>query len=155
MEVQDMKENADRLVRGSLLALAAASLSLPVPRASAQTFESVFGPPATVEQGARRVTPVRACPGGGFIAVGTASMNTASSNVYVVRTRPDGTRVFELTYDLGPNTLDQGVALAEAGDGSGFVIAGTTRLLAAGATDDILLLKITCGGAPLWASAYG
>ena len=136
--------------------LLATLLALGTAGASAQTFENVFGPTASVEQGARRVTPVRACPGGGFIAVGTTTVpGNPLSNVYLVRTTAAGAPMFERSYDLGPNTIDRGAALAEAADGSGFIIAGTTRFFAAGGTDDILLMKVSCGGWPLWSFAYG
>jgi len=133
-------------------ALAAVGLTLAAASASAQSFENVFGPPATSEQGARRVAAVEACPNGGFIAVGTTGVGTASADVYLVRTREDGSPLWELTYDVGPGGNDRGQAVAEARDGSGFIVVGTTRLGAS--TDDVLLLKVKCDGSPAWARAY-
>jgi hypothetical protein len=138
-------------MRRIVTTFAAALLSSFAVGASAQSFENIFGPAATVDQGARRVTPVEVCPDRGFIAVGTTGVGTAA-DVYLVRTKDDGSAVWELTYDLGPGGNDRGTALAEAKDGSGFIIAGTTRLGAG--TDDVLLLKVKCDGTPVWANAY-
>ena len=38
----------------------------------------------------------------GFIAVGTTGVGTAGADVYLVRTRDDGSPLWELTYDVGP-----------------------------------------------------
>jgi hypothetical protein len=121
--------------------------------AAAQPFEFVYGGPTASEQGNRRVTPVRACPGGGFITVGSTTDPAAPQNVYVVRVRDDGSPMWELAYDVGPLGNDRGQALAEARDGSGFVIAGATNLNI-GTGDDVLLMKIRCDGGPMWAFAY-
>lgn len=121
--------------------------------ASAQTFETVFGPPGTVEQGARRVKPVEFCPDDGFIAVGTTTDGPNPADVYVVLTRPDGTTVWEQRYDIGPGGNDRGQALAEARDGSGYIIVGSRRQTAT-AQDHAFLLKIKCNGSPVWAQSY-
>ena len=121
--------------------------------ASAQPFEDVFGRKDTVEQGARRVTPLRAC-GEGFIAVGTTGASPAPTDVYLVRTKEDGSPVWEFRYDIGPDGVDRGQALAEAADGSGLVIAGSTRKNSAGAPTHAFLLKVRCDGKPLWSQVY-
>jgi len=130
----------------------AACLTLAAASASAQSFENIFGPTTTSDQGARRVAPVEVCADGGFIAVGTTGVGTATANVYLVRTKDNGNPIWELTYDIGPGGNDRGQAVAEAKDGSGFIIVGTTRLGAS--TDDVLLLKVKCDGNPVWARAY-
>jgi hypothetical protein len=129
------------------------SVTLAAAGASAQTFETVFGPPGTVEQGARRVKPVEVCPDEGFIAVGTTTGASSPSDVYVVRTKSDGNPMWELHYDIGPGGNDRGQALAEARDGSGFIIVGTSRRSAT-ARDHVFLLKIRCDGSPSWAQTY-
>ncbi|HEY2944280.1 MAG TPA: hypothetical protein VGN09_17735 [Vicinamibacteria bacterium] len=131
-----------------LLCLVAATVS-------AQPFEDVFGPVGASDQGARRVTPVSACPGatgGGFIAVGTTVAPGTVPDVLVVRTDATGATLWERTYDIGPGRADYGQALAEAKDGSGFVITGLSA--GPGTGLDVLLMKIDCAGVPLWARTY-
>jgi hypothetical protein len=148
-----MKRNAyPSLTRRAILALAATGLAWTAAHVSAQPFENVFGPIATSDQGARRVSAVEACPDGGFIAVGTTGVGTATANVYLVRTKESGSPFWELSYDIGPGGNDRGQAVAEARDGSGFIVVGTTRLGAS--TDDVLLLKVDCDGRPQWSRAY-
>jgi hypothetical protein len=121
--------------------------------ASAQPFEYVFGEKSTVEIGARRVKPVEVCPDGGFIAVGTTADSPAPNDAYLVRTKDDGTPIWEVRYDIGPGNVDHGQALAEASDGSGFVVLGTTQK-AAGSPTHAYLLKVKCDGGPVWAQVY-
>jgi hypothetical protein len=121
--------------------------------ASAQPFEYVFGEKNTVETGARRVKPVQVCPDGGFVAVGTTANSPAPNDAYLVRTKEDGTPVWEIRYDIGPGNIDHGQALAEAADGSGFVVLGTTQK-AAGSPTHAYLLKVKCDGGPVWAQVY-
>jgi hypothetical protein len=132
---------------GLALAFAAAS-------ASAQPFEYVFGEKNTVETGARRVTPVEVCPDGGFIAVGTTANSPDPDDVYLVHTKEDGTPIWEVRYDIGPGGVDHGQALAEAADGSGYVVVGTTRKNSAGAPTHVFLLKVKCSGSAVWAQVY-
>lgn len=121
--------------------------------ASAQPFEYVFGERSTVETGARRVKPVEVCPDGGFIAVGTTASSPAPNDAYLVRTKEDGTPIWEVRYDIGPGNIDGGQALAEASDGSGFIVLGTTQK-AAGSPTHAYLLKVKCNGGPVWAQVY-
>ena len=121
--------------------------------ASAQPFEYVFGERSTVETGARRVKPVEVCPDGGFIAVGTTADSPAPNDAYLVRTKDDGTPIWEVRYDIGPGNIDHGQALAEASDGSGFIVLGTTQK-AAGSPTHAYLLKVKCNGGPVWAQVY-
>ena len=122
--------------------------------AFAQPFENIYGPPDASDRGARRVSSVNVCPGGGFVAVGTTRppVGIGSSDIYLVRTAPDGSPLWELSYDLGPGGNDRGQALAESGDGSGFVLGGTTNL--GPASDDLVLLKVSCDGIPQWSFRY-
>jgi hypothetical protein len=121
--------------------------------ASAQPFEYVFGEKSTVETGARRVKPVEVCPDGGFIAVGTTANSPAPNDAYLVRTKADGTPIWEVRYDIGPGNIDHGQALAEASDGSGFIVLGTTQK-ASGSPTHAYLLKVKCNGGPVWAQVY-
>lgn len=137
------------------LRLGAAALALTIGAAgtaAAQPFEDVFGRKDTVEQGARRVTPLRLC-GDGFAAVGTTSNSPAPSDVYLVVTRSDGSPLWEMRYDLYAGGIDRGAALVELSDGSGFVLTGTTRRTTLTRTH-VFLLKVRCDGTPLWARSY-
>lgn len=146
----------EKLFRSARLRVGVAAAIVTVAAAgtlTAQPFEDVFGRKDTVEQGARRVTPLRTC-GEGFVAVGTTGASPAPTDVYLVRTKTDGSPVWEFRYDIGPDGVDRGQALAEAADGSGFVIAGSTRKNSSGAPTHVFLLKVRCDGKPLWAQVY-
>jgi hypothetical protein len=134
------------------VAAAIASTIVAAGTLTAQPFEDVFGRKDTVEQGARRVTPLRAC-GEGFVAVGTTAASPSPTDIYLVVTRTDGTPLWEMRYDLYSGGLDRGAALAELTDGSGFVITGTTRRNTL-TKPHVFLLKVRCDGKPLWARAY-
>jgi hypothetical protein len=136
------------------VAAAIASTIVAAGTVSAQPFEYVFGEKNTVETGARRVKPVELCPDGGFIAVGTTANAPAPTDVYLVRTKDDGSPIWEFRYDIGPDGVDRGQALAEASDGSGFVVAGSTRKNSTGAPTHAFLLKVRCDGKPLWSQVY-
>src|SRR6185369_1451467 len=116
--------------RGRRLGWAGAIIaaSLWTPPVFAQPFEFVYGGATSQEQAGRRAAPVRACPGGGFVAVGTTTATASPQNVYLVRAAADGTRMWEQAYDVGPGGDDRGQAVVEAQDGSGFIIAGATYL---------------------------
>lgn len=150
-----MSELVEKIRRLSRVGAPAILLCLAAATVSAQPFEDVFGPVGASDQGARRVTPVSACPataGSGFIAVGTTAVPGAAPDVLVVRTDPTGATLWERTYDIGPGRADFGQALAEAKDGSGYVITGLSAGPVTGL--DVLLLKIDCAGEPLWAQTY-
>lgn len=115
----------------------------------ATASEIIYGPPTTSDQGEKRVAPVTTCTGGGYVAVGT--LNTAAGpRAYVVRTSPTGGNIWEISYDIGNDLApDYGQAIAE--DGSGFVVAGSSR---ANNLFGVFLLKIDCAGAPQWTQRY-
>lgn len=127
-----------------------AGLLLTALPAAAVPFEAVYGPANTADQGARRVAPVRVCPTRGFIAVGTSNAGSVNSQVYVVRTDTLGTSLWENTYDLGGGQQDEGRALAELADGSGFVILGNNF----SANWQTVLMKIDCSGNVVWTRNY-
>ncbi len=130
--------------------LAAGSLSaLP---AAAVPFEGVYGPPTSADQGARRVKPVRLCPVRGFIAVGTSDVGAINPQVYVVRTDIFGTTMWENVYNIGGGFAgqDEGRAIVELADGSGFVVLGNTW----NASWSTALIKIDCNGNVVWTQRY-
>jgi hypothetical protein len=139
-----------RLRFGAAAALALATVAPGT--AGAQPFEDVFGQKDTVEQGARRVTPLRLC-GDGFAAVGTTSNSPSPTDVYLVVTRSDGSPLWEMRYDLYSGGIDRGAALVELSDGSGFVLTGTTRRTTL-TRPHVFLLKVRCDGMPDWARSY-
>src|SRR5262249_7313767 len=101
----------------------------------------------------RHVIPVTACSDGlgGLVTAGTSRPGTAGSDVYVVRTRPDGHRLWELTYDIaGVGGSDTGESITELRDGSGFATTGSTTL--ATTNPDVLLMTIRCDGGRVWAT---
>jgi hypothetical protein len=142
-----MTRPASRVALGAAT-LAALSIAGPAPAG-----ESVYGPVASREQAGKRVIPVTACADGvgGFVTAGTSRPGTPNSDVYVVRTQLDGTRIWEVAYDVnGTGAADTGSSIVELRDGSGFVVTGSTRLVADNA--DVLLMKIDCAGNVRWAT---
>lgn len=123
--------------------------ALPV---AAVPFEAVYGPDTKVDQGARRVKPVRLCPTRGFIAVGTSDLGAVNPQVYVIRTDTGGIRVWENVYNIGGGFAgqDEGRAIVELADGSGFVILANTF----NASWSTALIKIDCNGNVVWTQRY-
>ncbi|HEX6274563.1 MAG TPA: hypothetical protein VFZ53_16080 [Polyangiaceae bacterium] len=118
----------------------------------AGAFELVYGATPEIDSGARGVTPVQFCPGGGFVSAGTRQ-TAAASDVYVVRTSLAGFTVFERRYDVGPGSIDRGSSIVELRNGSGFVVVGTSAV--PGGTDDVLLIRTDCLGNPVFTVTYG
>ena len=133
----------------------ALALCAAVRTADAQIFEMSYGLPALTEQANRGVTQVHLCPGGGTISVGTNMPPAAPavSRVYVVRTNPVGGPIWERMYDVLPGGGGEtGESLVELRDGTGFVIAGGTRSVAA--PRNAFLMKIRCDGLVDWVQTY-
>jgi hypothetical protein len=135
------------------VALAVASVAA-AGTVSAQPSELTFGPGGSTEQAGRGVAPVRLCPGGGSIAAGsTGDTAIGMSRIYVVRTASTGRPLWEHTYDLAPGTFGEtGESIVELSDGSGFVVAGSSRSSAT--QRDAFLMKIDCDGQVRWSYAY-
>ena len=123
-------------------------------------WEMAYGDPDESESGKLRVTPVTmGCDQmpnytqtDGYIAVGTDLDN---GDVYVVRTDNAGARIWEKTYDItGNGDNDQGAAIAELADGSGFAITGRVYYTS-GQASDAFILKIDCEGGVVWSNTYG
>ena len=136
--------HARRLATAGVLAAALA------PAALAQT-EWVYGPTASTDQGARRVSPVSTACGGGFVSVGT-SIAGGNSNVYVVRTTAAGAPIWELQYDIGPGQNDRGESIVALSAGTGFVVAGSTT--GTSGSTDAFLMRLSCGGGIVWLNVY-
>ena len=133
-------------VRRAGWALVLLASAVPV---AAQPYEFAYGPAGTVERGMRGVTPVAACFGGGSIAVGTTGSGP-TGRVYVVRTTAAGAPIWERVYDVGPAAgFETGESITEVRDGSGFVVAGTTRASSTALTD-AFLMKVSCDGWMVW-----
>jgi hypothetical protein len=125
-----------------------------------QPFEYVYGGDC-YERG-YDVIPVVHCDGGGYIAVGRTNSQSndgsqsclTHTDIYVVRTNSDGARLWEKYYNVSQGARnDEGHAIIECADGSGFVIAGTT-INAQGTSSDAVLLKIDCDGGFMWMEQY-
>lgn len=126
-------------------ALAGATL-VSAAAAWAQPYERVHGPEGTSDRAASGTLAVEHCPGGGHVAVGT--VGTQEPKIYLVRVAPSGVTAWERTYRIDGSTADTGESVVEASDGSGFVVAGTTR---SASSYDAYLLKVNCLGEPLGA----
>lgn len=124
---------------------------------SAQQWQYVYGPTSSGETGHKRVAPVLGnctspANGGvdGYIAVGSSD-----NKVYVIRTKNDGSTSWERTYDIRNDGLDdEGWAIVELDDGSGFAVTGSSSDLSTGGYD-IFILKIDCAGNVVWSRTYG
>ena len=109
----------------------------------AQPWEEVYGAKDQKDEGHRRVTPVTQCPDAGYIAIGTRDVGGVSK-VYVVRTKDSGSTIWEHFYDVGADgRSDEGFALVELNDGSGFATTGTSQR---GSNWYVHAMKLTCDG---------
>ncbi len=148
-----MSESHRRTGRGAtsaLLPALIAATAFGLPSSAQPAFEAVYGGVTSSEVGARGAAPVEYCLGGGFVAAGTSTPASGTSDAYVVRTGVNGARLWEFRYDLGGN--ESSAALVELRNGTGFVVAGTTD---AAGDRDIFLLKLNCAGGVAWARTYG
>ena len=131
----------------TLVALASLSLST----AALAQWEEVYGPKDSKDEGHRRVTPVTQCPNRGYIAIGTRDIG-GLPRVYVVRTDNGGATIWEHYYDVGADQRpDEGFALAELKDGSGFMTTGTSNR---GGQWAAHAMKIDCDGQPRFSFFY-
>ena len=119
---------------------------------NAGAFELVYGATPDSDSGARGVTPVQFCPGGGFVSAGTRQ-GAGGSDVYVVRTSVAGATIFERRYDVGPGSFDRGTSIVELRSGTGFVVVGSS--ISAASSEDVLLIRTDCVGNPLFTVTYG
>ena len=129
-------------------------------------FEYVYG--GDCSEVGNDVKPIVAedpCQGGGYIAVGTTNSLTnddsqpcrSHTDVYVVRTDNAGVRLWELRYDInGAGSNDEGNAILECRDGSGFVVTGSTtfNVTTSSTITKAFLMKIDCDGVWQWTTSY-
>ncbi len=119
----------------------------------AQRFQAVYGAAGCREAGH---SGVKQLAGGGYIAVGESYSTTATcgtSDIYVVRTNPDGTLLWSYTYNLSPFDSATNVIETTTGD---FVICGVTGPSTPCTNSrDIFLLKINSTGGVLLVNTYG
>ncbi len=89
---------------------------------------------------------------GGFIVAGrTKSFNTSTSDVYLLRIKPDGDTLWTKTYYKNGLSADVGLSTQQTIDG-GFVILGWTDYL--NEHKDIYLIKTNSSGDTLWTKIY-
>ena len=125
--------------------------------AQAQQWKYVYGVDTTGEDGRNRVIPVNLdCADGGsagYIAVGTSDVG-GLPHVYVVRINNNGARIWEKVYDIHSDSLpDEGWAIVELEDGSGFAVTGHT--FSDARAEDAFIMKIDCSGNVSWTTTYG
>lgn len=89
---------------------------------------------------------------GGFIVGGeTFSFVTSSTDVYLIKTDANGNQQWARTF--GGSDHDQGYSVQQTTDG-GFIIAGSTSSLGAGALD-VFLIKTDVNGNEVWIRTFG
>jgi regulation of enolase protein 1 (concanavalin A-like superfamily) len=89
---------------------------------------------------------------GGFIITGyTETYSSGSSNIYLVRTDPNGDLLWEQAY--GGIGDDWGYDVAQTSDG-GYIIVGWTSAYGDG-NGDVYLIRTDTNGDVLWAQSYG
>jgi hypothetical protein len=158
-----MQLRGSRTVRNMLSRFVLALvIAIPAFGQATTQFEYVYG--GDCHEVGRDVKPVRYCDGdGGYVAVGTTNSYTnydgssclSTTDIYVVRTTESGARIWEYRYDITVGSAsgdDEGNAIIECADGSGFVIAGMRAT--SSTASDAILLKIDCDGGIVWAYSY-
>jgi len=126
-------------------------------RAYGQIFQYEYG--GTREEagrgGVRAVTSE-----GGYVAVGESfTPSGLTSDIYLLRTNGDGSRLYSYTYNIGGN--DSALDIEEVvtnGSFDGFIITGVTDNIdpyGCGRTRDIFLLRVDRCGKVMWVNTYG
>jgi hypothetical protein len=89
---------------------------------------------------------------GGYIIVGyTTSMGTGGTDVYLIKTNPNGDILWAKTY--GGISDDEGKSVQQTSDG-GYIIAGSTSSFGAGESN-VYVVKTNTSGDTLWTKTYG
>lgn len=89
---------------------------------------------------------------GGYIVVGRRYLTPGDSDVYLVRTDPEGSLVWERTYGVG--RANYGYSVQQTKD-HGFVVTGFTMKGSSSASRDIYLLKTDQQGSIVWEKSLG
>ncbi|HVZ38111.1 MAG TPA: T9SS type A sorting domain-containing protein [Candidatus Kapabacteria bacterium] len=120
--------------------------------ARAQRFERLFGGTCS-EEAHNGVQPVSE---GGYVAVGQTNSTTGcgATDVYVVRTKDDGSLLWSRTYHIGSWSVGNDIEEVKtaAGAGDGFIITGATQDPNGcnGVNQDLLVLRIDRCGSLRW-----
>ena len=89
---------------------------------------------------------------GGYIIVGfTESFCAGGSDVYLIKTNPNGDTVWTKT--IAGNAAEEGCAVRQTSDG-GYIICGYTDAFSAN-QGDIFLIKTDINGNQVWTKTYG
>src|SRR5687767_6829457 len=88
-----------------------ACLSLAAAPAVGQTGEAVYGGTSSHEW-VTKLKPVVACPGGGYVMVGSRNDHPLNpSRVYVLRVRANGATMWERTYSVNYTESNGGASI--------------------------------------------
>src|SRR5688572_8753923 len=90
-----------------------ACVSLATSPVLGQPFEALYGTASSHEFG-RKVRPVVACSGGGYVVVGTSAPPGLPSRVYVLRVGANGATTWERTYSVNHTARNGGSSIVEA-----------------------------------------
>ncbi|MDB5036080.1 MAG: hypothetical protein JWQ98_3321 [Chlorobi bacterium] len=122
------------------------------------SFEHVYAAPNG--SGTRGVSMDLGCgTAGGFISVGSRPGNGTNADVYVVRTKGDGSVIWAQSYDIGAiGWNDYATSIVELNSSNGYAITGITQ--DSGSHDtfasfDIFVMQIDCDGNVVWVKTFG
>lgn len=104
-------------------------------------------------EGRDRGESVRQTSDGGYIVVGTTwPFDTRYSDVYMLKTDPDGREIWHKTF--GERYGDHGFSVEQTRDG-GYIVVGNTWLVGRMGQSRIYLLKTDGKGGKVWVKTFG